>query len=66
MNKCGHLILNLRNSPYWNILKDVGYADEASRLNLFDINQFNKKMEYVESLLKGSKWLQYLAYIIIS
>ena len=45
-------IVELVNSPYWEILKDVVYADEMSRgdIGRFGIEEFEKKMKYAEDI----------------
>ena len=42
----------LVNSPYWNILKDVTYADELCRLGVGDIEAFNQKVHNAEQKTK--------------
>lgn len=43
-------LIELVNSPYWTIAKDVAYADEAGRLSAGNINEFNTKIENAEAV----------------
>ena len=43
-------VVKLVNSEHWNVLKDTAYADEASRLDLFDLDAFEEKINWAESI----------------
>jgi hypothetical protein len=45
--------MQLVDSPYWEMLKDVAYADEMSRLHLADEDAFNEKIKYAEDMQKS-------------
>jgi len=45
-------ILQLRHNKHWDLLKDVIYSDEASRLHVFEPEKFETKMGKVEDVLK--------------
>lgn len=44
---------HLVNSPHWDVLKAVSFADEASRGALFDRVEFEARIEKVESKIKA-------------
>ena len=43
-------VLGLRQDKNWQRLKDVMWSDESVRGNLFNPEEFDKKMDYVEKI----------------